>query len=87
MQQYLPLGLRQIRYVRSSSISSVYRIGSETCKGVMADRTHLSYVIAEGGDLDYANDRHQSKGGVLCMYVSTKIHLMIIQDLNLFLNI
>ena len=67
MQQYLPLGLRQIRYVRSSSISvesSVYRIISETCKGVMADRTHLSYVIAEGGDLDYANDRHQSRGGV-----------------------
>ena len=45
------------------------------------------YVIAEGGDLDYANDRHQSKGGVLCMYVSTKIHFMIIQDLNLFSNI
>ena len=22
------------------------------------------YVIAEGGDLDYANDRHQSRGGV-----------------------
>ena len=27
------------------------------------------YVIAKGGDLDYANDRHQSRSGVLCMYV------------------
>ena len=45
------------------------------------------YVIAEGGDLDYANDRHHSKGGVLCMYVSTQIHSMFIQDLNFFSNI